>query len=262
MRQRWLYRKETDLFMKALKLLLAAIFVIYLLPTFASAGLWALKDRPDNWREANWGSANILPKPAEDPEAAIYVFSAMTGGLKGAIASHAWIVTKDKDAPNYERYDKVGWGTPIRKNSRAADAFWYSNAPRLVAVVKGEAAQKLIPMVEAAIGSYPYGKPGGYRLYPGPNSNTFVAHVLRSVPELGAVLPSDAVGRDFLPDGAFYALDRDGRDLHVTLLGLLGFSAGMRSGVELHFLGLVAGFDLARPGIKIPGMGTFYLFDA
>jgi hypothetical protein len=41
----------------------------------------------------------------------------------------------------------------------------------------------------------------------------------------------------------------------VTIRGLIGFSMGVRSGLELHFLGLVAGIDLARPGIKVPAVG-------
>jgi hypothetical protein len=238
-----------------LKRLFLAIFAIYLLPTFASAGWWALQDRPARWSEANWGSAGILPEAFDSDEAAVYVFSAKTGGLKGAVASHAWIVTKEKGARTYTRYDKVGWGSPIRRNHRPADAFWYSNRPELVTKITGEDAQALIPKVEAAIAAYPYAEPGGYTIWPGPNSNTFVAHVLRSVPELGAVLPPHAVGRDYLPDGAFVHLDQDGKDLHLTIRGLIGLSAGVRSGFEVHFLGLVAGIDVMRPGIKIPAFG-------
>lgn len=235
--------------------MLIAIFIIYLVPTFASAGLWAMKGRPQGWSQARWTSAGILPRPEESDEAAIYVFSAMTGGLKGAVASHAWIVTKAKGATSYTRYDKVGWGTPIRRNHRAADAYWYSNPPQLVAEVRGSRAELLIPKVEGAIAAYPYAEPGGYTIWPGPNSNTFVAYVLRTVPELGAVLPPHAVGRDYLPNGEFVHLDEDGRDLHVTLRGLAGFSIGARSGIEVHFLGLVAGLDLTRPGIKLPAIG-------
>lgn len=238
-----------------IKRLAIAIFVVYLLPTFASAGWWALQDHPARWSDANWGSAGILPDASASDEAAIYVFSAKTGGLKGAVASHAWLVTKAKGSKSYTRYDKVGWGSPIRRNHRPADAYWYSNRPDLVAQVKGEAAQALIPKVEAAIDAYPYAQAGGYTIWPGPNSNTFVAHVLRNVPQLGAVLPPHAVGRDYLPNGEFLHLDEDGRDVHLTVRGLIGLSAGVRSGFEVHFLGLVAGLDLARPGIKIPAFG-------
>lgn len=245
--------------MKIFKRLLLAVFVIYLLPTFASAGWWAIQERPGRWSEARWSSAHLLPKPSESEDAAIYIFSAATGGMKGAVASHAWIVTKEKGADSYMRYDKVGWGQPIRRNHRPADAYWYSNTPHLVTSVTGVKAELLIPKVEGAIAAYPYAQPGGYRIFPGPNSNTFVAHVLRTVPELGAVLPPHAVGRDYLPDGEFLHLDSDGRDVHMTLRGLLGISAGVRSGLELHFLGLVAGLDLANPGIKIPALGRIGL---
>jgi hypothetical protein len=241
--------------MKSVKRLLIVIFVVYLLPTFASAGLWAMGEHPARWSEARWTSAGILPKAQESEEAAIYIFSAMTGGLKGSVASHAWIVTKAKGASAYTRYDKVGWGTPVRRNHRDADAYWYSNMPQLVTSVTGSRAELLIPKIEGAIAAYPYAEPGGYTIWPGPNSNTFVAYVLRTVPELDAVLPPHAVGRDYLPDGEFVHLDEDGRDLHVTVRGLVGFSLGLRSGLEVHFLGLVAGLDLARPGIKIPALG-------
>jgi hypothetical protein len=241
--------------MKSVKRLLIVIFIVYLLPTFASAGLWAIGDHPSRWSEARWTSAGILPRADESEEAAIYIFSAMTGGLKGSVASHAWIVTKEKGESTYTRYDKVGWGSPIRRNHREADAYWYSNMPQMVAEIRGARAELLIPKIEGAIAAYPYAEPGGYTIWPGPNSNTFVAYVLRTVPEIGAVLPPHAVGRDYLPDGEFVHLDEDGRDLHVTLRGLLGFSVGQRSGIEIHFLGLVAGLDLAEPGIKIPALG-------
>lgn len=241
--------------MKFIKRLLLAILIVYLLPALASAGWWYVKERPGSWREADWSSAGILPKAEADKEAAIYIFSAATGGMKGAVASHSWIVTKEAGDTTYNRYDKVGWGSPIRRNGYPADARWYSNTPHMVVSIKGDAASRLIPKVEKAIQSYPYAKPGAYRIWPGPNSNTFVAHVLRSVPELDAVLPPDAVGRDYLPEGKLFQVDADGRDLHATLYGLLGLSMGLRSGFEVHFMGLVAGIDVARPGVKIPAIG-------
>jgi hypothetical protein len=182
--------------LKVAKRLLLAILIIYLLPALASAGLWAMKEHPTGYRNARWSSAGILPEAPADKPAAIYVYSAMTGGFKGSVASHAWIVVKREGASSYDRYDKVGWGTPIRRNAYAPDAYWYSNMPRRVVELHGEEAERLIPKIEQAIADYPYGKPGGYHIYPGPNSNTFVAHVLRQVPELGVVLPPDAVGRD------------------------------------------------------------------
>lgn len=245
--------------MKIGRKFLVLFLAIYLVPALASAGYWYLLDRPGSWREANWSSAGILPHPDDEPRATIHVFSAATGGMKGAFASHAWIVTKKAGAERYDRYDKVGWGSPIRKNGYPADAYWYSNRPRAVVSLAGEEAAGLIAKVEAAIASYPYAQAGGYRMWPGPNSNTFVAHVLRNVPELGAVLPPDAVGRDFLPFGTFVDIAPDGRDVHASLFGLIGFSAGLRSGLEVHLAGLVAGIDIMRPGVKIPALGRIGL---
>lgn len=240
--------------MRVFKLLFLTISIVFVLPTLLSAALWISADRPQSWREADWSSAGILPVAADSKPAAVYIFSAMTGGLKGAVASHAWIVTKEDGADSYTRYDKVGWGTPIRKNSRPADAYWYSNPPRLVAAVHGPEAAALIPKIEAAIAGYPHARPGDYRIYPGPNSNSFVAYVLRRVPEIGAVLPPDAVGRDYLAGGKLFFADADGLDYHVSLGGVLGVSAGTRSGVELNFLGLVVGIA-PDFGLKVPAFG-------
>ncbi|MBD9371406.1 DUF3750 domain-containing protein [Rhizobium sp. ARZ01] len=131
--------------MKFLRNLFVLFFAIYLIPALASAGYWYVKDRPQGWREANWTSAGILPDAKDTPQATIHIFSAATGGMKGAVASHAWIVTKEANAYGYNRYDKVGWGTPVRRNAYAPDAYWYSNRPRLVVSVSGDEAARLIP---------------------------------------------------------------------------------------------------------------------
>jgi hypothetical protein len=143
---------------------------------------------------------------------------------------------------------------PVRKNAYEPDGRWYSNRPQVVWQVSGRDAEMLIPKIEHAIAAYPYNIRGGYRLWPGPNSNTFVASIMRAVPEIDAVLPPNAVGRDFLTGGRFFAYDPAG-DAHMTLFGLIGFSAGVKSGFEVHLLGLVAGIDFARPGVKIPAFG-------
>ena len=47
---------------------------------------------------------------------------------------------------------------------------------------------------------------------------------------------------------------------HPSLDLAAGLAAGLRSGVELHFLGLVAGLDLRRPALKVPGFGRVDLW--
>lgn len=240
--------------MKFVKRLLLAFLLVFLAPAGVSTAVWAVADRPASWRNADWSSSGLLPRPRAE-EAAVLVLAARTGGLKGAVSVHSWIVLKRPGEREYERYDKVGWGSPVRRNGYPADGRWYSNEPWVVASVTGEQAEALIARVEAAIASYPHSARGGYRIWPGPNSNSFVAHVLREVPQIGAALPPTAVGRDYLSGGRFLAIDSDWREVHATLWGLAGFSAGLRSGFEVHLLGLVAGVDITRPGIKLPGVG-------
>jgi len=129
---------------------------------------------------------------------------------------------------SHDRYDVVGWGQPVRKNACEPDGRWHSNAPDIVWQAQGAAALRLIPQIEAAIARYPHNVPGGYRLWPGPNSNTFVASIMRAAPEIDAVLPPNAVGRDYISGGKFYAVDPHG-DVHLTLYGLAGLSIGRKA---------------------------------
>ena len=237
------------------------LLVVFILPALATLAWWVAKERPATWRNADWTSAHVLPLADADEEAAIYIMAARTGGLKGAFAVHSWIVLKKVGGDLYDRYDKVGWGAPVRRNSRPADGRWYSNEPFIVRELHGEAAGRLIPKIEAAIESYPYSRNGDYRIWPGPNSNSFVAHVLREVPQIGAALPSNAIGRDFWPGVISAGWSPDAGDFHFTIYGLAGFVVGLTSGFEVHFAGLVAGFDPFRPALKVPAYGRVNLWD-
>ena len=151
----------------------------------------------------------------------------------------------------------VGWGNPVRHNAYVPDARWYSNEPELLTLVRGDKAQALIPEVLEAIKSYPYSGRGTYQAWPGPNSNTFIAHVLDEVPAIGAVLPPTAVGKDYPVDGHIIARTADG--FRISAGGLMSLTLGLRSGFELNLLGLVAGFDILRPALKLPGIGRIGL---
>ncbi len=114
--------------------------------------------------------------------------------------------------------------------------------------------------MKAAIAAYGYSHAGDYRVWPGPNSNTFVATVLRAVPELETTLPPNAVGKDFRP--GLYAGRSDSRTgIEASLYGLLGVKLGWVEGVEVNVLGLVAGVDLRHPGVKLPGFGRIGVDD-
>lgn len=237
-----------------MKKLFLALFLCFIAPAVASMGVQAAGSYPNSWRSADWSSSGQFPRAQDDSEAAIYVMSARTGGFKGALASHSWIVTKPEDG-SYTRYDKVGWGNPIRVNGYPPDGRWYSNEPRALLVVRGAEAERLIPKIEAAVAAYPHSARGDYVIWPGPNSNSFVAHVLRAVPELGVALPPEAVGRDYRPFGEFITLSDDWRNLELSLGGYAGLAIGKIHGFEIRLAGLVFGVDVQRPALKLPGFG-------
>ncbi len=235
----------------------ATMLLVFAVPIAARGGLYAVADHPHSWREANWASTGLLPEASDDVPARVLVFAARAGGWRGIFAVHTWIVVKPEKAAAYTRYDVMGFGTPVRVNLHAPDAYWFGDRPQLVADVRGARAASAIPKIEAAVKTYPYDAYGSYRVWPGPNSNTFTATILRAAPELEVAMPPEAVGRDFRADGAFIGLTPSHTGIELSVYGLLGAKVGWVEGVEVDVLGLVAGLDLRHPALKIPCVGRF-----
>jgi hypothetical protein len=226
----------------------------------ARAALFAYENGPRSWREADWSSTGALPAASAYPQARVLVMTGQTGGWKGAVAVHSWVVLKRESARSWTRYDVVGWGNPVRTNGWAPDGRWYGNQPTVLADISGPEAATLIPRIEQAVKGYAFANYGDYRLWPGPNSNTFVATVLRAVPELGVTMPPNAIGRDYRP-GPYIGWSDSGTGVEASLWGVLGVKLGWVEGVEVNVLGLVAGLDLRHPALKLPGFGRIG-FDA
>ena len=239
---------------------LTAILALFLFPVAVHAALYAGKGHPASYRDADWSSVGMLPPASADREARLLVFTGRTGRWKGIFSVHSWVVFKAENAGAWNRYDVLGWGKPVRSNGWAPDGRWFGDSPRVLVDVRGPAAAALIPRVQSAIESYSYNNFGDYRIWPGPNSNTFTATVLRAVPELQTTLPPNAVGKDFR-GYPYLGLTDSGTGIEASLWGLLGVKAGWVEGIELNFLGLVAGLDLRHPGVKLPGFGRVGIND-
>jgi hypothetical protein len=239
---------------------LTGILILFLLPLAVHAALYVTQEHAGSFRDADWSSVGMLPPASADHEARLMVFTGRTGRWRGIFSVHSWVVFKPANATTWSRYDVVGWGQPVRMNGWAPDSRWFGNTPRILVDVRGAQATALIPKVQTAIEEYRYNTFGDYRLWPGPNSNTFVATVLRAVPELAITLPPNAVGKDFRAY-PYAGLSDSGTGIEASLYGLLGVKAGWVEGVELNFLGLVTGLDLRHPGIKLPGFGRLGLPD-
>ena len=230
------------------------IVALFLAPILARAAFYALGSEPRSWRDADWSSTGTLPPAHEFKPARVIVFTGTAGAWKGIFSLHSWVVLKPAGAHDWTRYDVVGWGNPVRTNGWPADGKWFGNMPVAIADVSGVEAEKLIPKVEAAVKSYSYNHAGDYRIWPGPNSNSFTAAVLRAVPELRVALPPNAVGRDFR-NGLYAGLTDSGTGFELNLAGYAAVKVGWVEGIEVDLLGLVAGLDLRHPGVKLPGFG-------
>jgi Protein of unknown function (DUF3750) len=243
-----------------LRRFLVGLTALFLLPLTARAVVHSLEDHPENFRTANWDSVGMLPEASADRDARLLIFTGRTGRWKGIFSVHSWVVYKPEGATAWNRYDVVGWGQPVRKNAWAPDARWYGDVPRVIVDIKGPDAQALIPAVERAIADYPHRNHGDYRMWPGPNSNTFIAAVLRAAPALATTLPPNAVGKDFRA-GLYAGLSDSRTGIEATVFGVIGIKLGWIEGIELNMLGLVAGLDLRHPAVKLPGFGRIGIAD-
>jgi hypothetical protein len=229
--------------------------LLIVIPVALSAVNYLLGDRRGDWQMADRSSAGLLPSASEHPDAVIRVYAARTVRWRGIFAVHSWIVVKERGARRYTRIDYTAWGEPIRVDGFAPDGRWFGAVPETVVRVDGEQAERLIPKIRAVVESYRFRAYGDYSPWPGPNSNTFVQAALDAVPELKAVLPPTAIGKDYPYRSRWVGLTPSGTGVFASIGGYLGLTVGWVEGVELNFFGGVLGLDLRRPALKFPGLG-------
>ncbi len=209
-----------------------------------------------SWATAPRHSAGIAPDPvALSSIAIVQVYAAPTYGWRGHFAVHPWIIFKRRGESVYTRYDVVGWRAPdvVQRDYAVPDGLWYGSTPKLLVDHQGVEVETMIDAIEAAVASYPYARQ--YRSYPGPNSNTFLAHIGREVKALQLDLPANAIGKDYRPITDPIGISSSGSGLQFSLLGLLGASVGVQEGLELNVLGLNFGVDLNPPALRLPLIG-------
>ncbi len=210
-----------------------------------------------DWRSASRAPAGLAPDPASTPEAVVQVYSARAVSWRGWFGVHTWIAVKPSNAGEFTVHEVMGWrlkrtGTALVTRNRPADGYWYGNEPELLGDIRGPGVDEIIRRIEAAVKEYPY--PGTYHVWPGPNSNTFTAFVLRRVPELRVDLPPTAIGKDYL---GWRSVGRtpSGTGGQASLFGVVGVAAGVEEGLEVNVLGLNFGVDPKSLSIKLPIVG-------
>ncbi len=249
-------------FTKSIKISKADMFFsLLILFTFALI-YFNPKASENSWDKASRDSAGLVAAAEETIDAQVQIYSAKAYSWRGKFSQHTWIATKEKNAENYLVHFVVLWGTyfgadgVVVTQEDIPDRLWFDAKPEIIFSASGAEAEKLIPQIYAAVKSYPYRNL--YRAYPGPNSNTFVSHVIRDVPDLKVALPSNAIGKDWLCDQngvKFFALSESKTGVQFSLFGLLGLTIGLVEGIEINLIGLNFGIDFLKPAIKLPGIG-------
>ncbi len=157
----------------------------------------------DGWKTANRDSAGIAPDPKITREAVLQVYGADAWGWRGWFAIHTWIAAKRTGQEFYTVYDVVGWriydNKPVMRIAQdVPDRYWYGEMPKILVEHRGEGVDKLIDAVDKAARSYPWKTT--YKVFPGPNSNTFTAWIAKQVPSLKLKLPFSAFGSGYQDD--------------------------------------------------------------
>jgi hypothetical protein len=211
-----------------------------------------------DYRTADRSSAGIAPPAESTPEAIVQVYAARALNWRGIFGVHTWIATKPENANVYSVHHVIGWrlyrNLPVVVSAPGVpDGRWFGNEPELLADIRGAEAASAIPKIYEAVSTYPYHNQ--YNLWPGPNSNTFVAYIARHVPELKLDLPASAIGKDYPINGSMIDRAPSGTGYQLSVLGVLGLLFSREEGVEMNLLGLSFGVDFAEPALRLPFVG-------
>lgn len=210
-----------------------------------------------DWRTADRTSTGLATPADQIQEAIIEVYSARAFNWRGVFGVHMWISTKEAGADTYETHQVLGWqkfrGLPVVVSGPdLPDRSWYGHTPEKILEIRGEKAGTLIPQIKDAVASYPY--PDTYHVWPGPNSNTFIAWIARAVPDLQLQLPSTAIGKDYLPLATPVTSAPSGTGKLLSLYGLLGVTVAKEEGIEFNLLALNFGIDFNDFALILPGI--------
>lgn len=187
--------------------------------------------------------------------AVVEVYGASAARWQGCFSMHTWIALKKEGEERFTIYEvlrerpKQGLSA-VSSWEGNPDRAWKGHKPHRLLVLEGPLASEAIQRIEQAIAIYPYNDV--YRVWPGPNCNTFIAYIGRSAPQLGLVMPPNAVGKDY---GIFFSKAPSCTGYQFSIFGLLGVTVAFQEGIEMDFFGLNFGFDLQRAALLFPGIG-------
>jgi len=204
-----------------------------------------------------YGSSGQAPGAQEYGAAIVQVYAARAARWRGIFGVHTWIAYRKADSAQYVRTEVIGWGARDRESvvvtrNGIPDQYWYGYEPELLADIRGRQAEHAIARIESLIDKYPYRN--RYQLWPGPNSNTYTAYLIREVEELVVDLPPTAIGKDYA-DRVGFAEAPSNTGYQFLAHGLFGVKLALEEGLEIDILGATYGVDLNLPALKLPCIG-------
>lgn len=174
------------------------------------------------------------------------VVALLTGTLlppMNDLARHPWFAVRRAGETEWRVYEVPFLGI---ERDPFADHDPYGD-PILHGMWRGAEAERAADCL--AREAEPWIRRNHYRFYPGPNSNTFGAAMLRAC-KLSASLPATAIGKDWRGlAGAGLTTERTGIELQTAIAGV---RIGLKEGVQVHVLGLEFGIDLWPPALIVP----------
>ena len=245
--------------MKWVRIKFYLLLVLFCHPISIAIGAQAMAA---DWRNASRESSLIAPRPETTTEAVVQVYSARAFSWRGIFAVHTWVSLKPEHAKKYTVYEVIGWhtlngGSAIKIHQNEPDRYWFGARPKILSDLRGPEATEAIKGIKAAAAAYPY--VNTYTTWPGPNSNTFTAFIVRHVPELRTDLPPLAIGKDFLPRGKIFSRAPSGSGIQISILGVLGVLISVNEGIEFNLLSLSFGIDPGDFAIRLPVIGKIGL---
>ncbi len=175
----------------------------------------------------------LAPGPEANQESIVQLYAARSYEWYARIVSvHTWLAFRRAGETKYTVYEAHGFppylsGRAVRTCQKYyPDRRWHGAEPTLLAEVRGGRADQAIIEIQGAARRYP----DRYRLWPGPNSNSFIAELARAAPELRVDLPPTAIGKDYLVGRRILAPAPSGTGWQISILGLVGILVAREEG--------------------------------
>ena len=162
----------------------SSILALFLLPIAARAALYASRSGPGSWRDADWSSTGMLPPARDYRRRGVLVIRRPHRRLEGHVRGAQLGRAQARERRDLDPLRRGRLGQSGAHNGWAPDGRWFGNMPVVLADMRGAAGRGADPEDRGRGQGLRYDKAGDYRIWPGPNSNTFIAAVLRAVPEL------------------------------------------------------------------------------